>query len=143
MAQSKKKKADQVTLVSVYARPQRGRWRAKVHWPHTWVQAEVTDEQLAAIEGDDRLVVHRAKRRNPTLPTVGMMQPGVNAAPKPKPWQGKLQHLERLREEAVRLDEEAEEMAAELRGERNTEDEDETSETVTRHGVGGTTPPTD
>ncbi len=117
-----------LTLVRVYARSDRGRWRAGLHWPHDWVEAEVTDEQLALLEGDDQLVVHRPELRNESLPLVTSVQPGVNRPPPPRPW--KNQGLERLRQEALRLDEEAKEMAVEVRGELNTRDEEADSPTV-------------
>ena len=101
-------------LVRVQARPDRGRWRCGVFWPHSWVEADVDDKQLAALEADTQLVVHRAEQRNEALPTAKSVQPDPNK-PKhePVPWGDR--DLERRRQEALRLDAEAKAEADALR----------------------------
>lgn len=47
------------TKVFVRAAPTLGRYRAGQFWPHEGREAEVTDVQLAALEGDLKLFVVR------------------------------------------------------------------------------------
>jgi len=90
-------------LVRVQARKDRGRWRCGVFWPHQWVEADVDEKKLKALESDTELVVHRAENRNTSLPSVKDVQPDPDRkAPDPQPWGDR--DLERRRQEAIALD---------------------------------------
>lgn len=95
-----------LTLVRVRCRNAQGMYRCGKFWPSTWTEAQLTAEQLEALDKPP-FVVHRAGQRNPELPSVNEVQPGANNPPEPEPWGD--QHLEKLRQEALELDRRVEE----------------------------------
>lgn len=116
--------------VRVFARPDRGRYRAGQHWPHQWVFATVARDELGALESDPELVVQRDATRHPDDALASKVQPGAEPKKERKPW-GDM-HLQKLQREA--LEREAEAKAAQEResqeraasSQAESEDDDDT-----------------
>lgn len=62
-------------LVKVFAKPERGRWRAGVHWPRQWTLAAVDDDVYKALEQDAELSVKDASSGTPSVTLRGTNAP--------------------------------------------------------------------